>query len=412
MMDDLMRRIPRRAVSVALTGLLVFVICLGIFVSMHSAGVRDDTQLLLDGNLSLLLDDNQSPLSGRSWHLTSYWTGETAVSVIEKTDPIIAFTDDGQISGTSGCNIFFGNYDLADGRLTIRKIESTNMTSISEVLNQEEAFFTLLLKTDAYRIDGDRLRLFDASGMELLSFTSQPQSLSGRAWYLWYSWNDTEESVRNHGSDLIALQISLQFSDETQFRGTIADSDYCGTYESDEDRIRFESVEECSKAPGEKTDLYEWYYSLLNQARGYRITGTQLDVMDEKGHSFLSFTRMPLSLISVDWYPQQYRAADGSILLSPEETFEMVYFTPDGNVFGTIRGIQFTAQYDADNSSISFGPVSLLISESDDPGEANESRETIESIFREARAYQVQNGTLEFSSGDGDVLMVMTEGSI
>ncbi|WOX56100.1 META domain-containing protein [Methanoculleus palmolei] len=403
MMADLMRRIPRRIVSVALTGLLVFVICLGILVSMHSAGARDDTQLPLN--------DDRSPLFGR-WYLTSYWTEEGGAPVIEGTDVIIAFAGDGWVSGSSGCNLFIGEHDLADDVLTIRKIESTNMTSTPEVLNQEKAFLALLLKTEAYEIDGDRLRLFDASGMELLSFASQPQSLSGRAWSLWYSWNDTEESVRNHGSDLITLQISLQFPDEAQFRGTIADSDYCGTYESDEDRIQFESVEKCSKAPGEKTDLYEWYYSLLNRARGYRITETQLDIMDEKGHSFLSFTRMPLSLISADWYPQQYRAADGSALLSPEETFEMVYFTPDGNVFGTIRGIQFAAQYDTDNSSISFGPVSLLISESDDPGEARESRETIESIFRETRTYRVQNGTLEFSSGDGEVLMVMAEGSI
>ncbi|NLB00173.1 MAG: META domain-containing protein [Methanomicrobiales archaeon] len=403
MMDDLMRRIPRRIVKVTLPGLLIFVICLGFFVSMHSAGARDDTQLPLN--------DDPSPLFG-CWSLTSYWTEEGGAPVIEGTDVIIAFAGDGWVSGSSGCNLFIGDHDFVDGRLTIHKIESTNMTSTPEVLNQEEAFFTLLLKTGAYGVDGDRLRLFDASGMEFLSFTSQPQLLSGRAWSLWYSWNDAEESVRNHGSDLIALQISLQFPDETQFRGTIAGSDYCGTYESDEDRIRFESVEKCSKAPGEKIDLYEWYYSLLNRARGYRITGTQLDIMDEKGHSFLSFTRMPLSLISADWYPQQYRAADGFALLSPEETFEMVYFTPDGNVFGTIRGIQFSARYDADNSSISFGPVSLLIPESDDPGEASESRETIESIFRETRAYRVQNGTLEFSSGDGEALMVMTEGSI
>lgn len=134
--------------------------------------------------------------------------------------------------------------------------------------------------------------------------------------------------------------------------------------------------------------------------------------MNEKGHSFLSFTRMPRSLISADWYLQQYRAADRSVLLSPEETFEMVCFTPDGNVFGTIPGIQFSAQYGADNSSISFGPVSLLIPESDNPGEASESREIIESIFTETRAYRIQNGTLEFSSGDGEVLMVMTEGPI
>ena len=403
MTGEPVRKNSRRAVRVALAGLLVFVVCLGVLVFTHSAGARDDTQLPLN--------DDQFPLFGR-WYLTSYWTEEGRAPVIEGTDVIIAFAGDGWVSGSSGCNLFIGDHDFADGRLTIRKIESTNRASISEVLSQEKTFFTLLLETETYTIDGDCLRLFDASRREILSFTSQTQPLQGKAWYLWYPRNDTEESVRNHGSDLIALQISLLFSDENQFRGTIADSDYCGMYESDEDRIWFESVEECSKAPGEKTDLYEWYYSLLNQAHGYRITGSQLDIMNENGHSVMSFTRMPLSLISADWYPQQYRAADGSVLLPPEETFEMVYFTPDGNVFGTIRGIQFTAQYDADNSSISFGPVSLLIPESDDPGEVSESRETIESNFREARAYRVQNGTLELFSGDGEVLMVMTEGSI
>ena len=59
--------------------------------------------------------------------------------------------------------------------------------------------------------------------------------------------------------------------------------------------------------------------SLLKQAHGYRIIGAQLDIMNENGHSIMSFTRMPPSLVSVDWYLQQHRAADGPGLLTPED---------------------------------------------------------------------------------------------
>ena len=402
-MDDPMRKNSRRTVSIALPGLLIIVICLGVFVSMHSAGARDDTQLPLDENLSSPLDDNQSPLSGQSWHLTSY-RAETTISVIEKTDPIIAFTDDGRVSGTSGCNIFFGGYALSDGTFTIREIESTKMTSTPEVLNQERVFFSLLLKAKTYSRDGDCLRLFDTSGREILSFTSQTQPLQGRAWSLWYPRNDTGGAVQNLGLDL----ISLQFLEENQFRGTIVGNDYCGTYEDSGDAIRFRSVEGCPETLEKYVELPEWYRSLLEQAHDYRITGAQLDIMNENGHSILSFTRMSPSLVSPAWYPQQYRAADGSGLLPSTETYDAVIFMPDGMVVGTIHGIQFSALYDADNSSISFGPVAMLIAEGGGSG-ASESQKLIESTFGDARTYQVRNGTLELSSGGGESLMIMTD---
>ncbi|ABN56070.1 MULTISPECIES: META domain-containing protein [Methanoculleus] len=391
-----MRKNSRRAVRVALAGLLVFVVCLGVLVFTHSAGARDDTRLPPDGNPSLLANDNQSPLSGRSWHLTSYWTEEGEVPVIEKTDPIIAFTDAGRVSGTSGCNIFFGGHDLSGSTLRIHDIESTKMTSTPEVLDQEKVFFTLLQKTRAYTIDGDCLRLFDASGREILSFTSQTQPLQGKAWYLWSPRNDTGGAVQDPGTD----QISLQFLGESQFRGTAAGTDYCGTYEASGDTIRFGPAEGWVELP-------EWYSSLLKQAHGYRIIGAQLDIMNENGHSIMSFTRMPPSLVSVDWYLQQHRAADGPGLLTPEGTYDLILFMPDGMITGIIHGIQLFAQYDADDSSISFGPVAMLIAEDDDPGKASESREMIESMFGEARTYWVWNGTLELSSGDGKPLVTM-----
>jgi hypothetical protein len=51
-MDDPVRKNSRRAVRVALPGLLIFVICLGIVVPMLSVGAGNDNQSSLDDNRS------------------------------------------------------------------------------------------------------------------------------------------------------------------------------------------------------------------------------------------------------------------------------------------------------------------------------------------------------------------------
>ncbi len=104
------------------------------------------------------------------------------------------------------------------------------------------------------------------------------------------------------------------------------------------------------------------------------------------------------------------RAADGSGFLTPTETYDLVTLMPDDVVVGTIRDVQFSALYDAGNSSVSFGLVTMLITEDGDPGKANESRRMIESIFGEARTYRVRSGVLELSSGDGEVLTITVNG--
>ncbi len=209
--------------KVILPVLLVFIVILSILVLIHLAGPLNDTPLPLDENQSSLL-------SGQIWHLNSYWTGNATTPVIEKTDVVIAFSDDGRVSGLSGCNIYFGEYDLSGDTLQIHQIESTQMTSTSEVLNQEKIFFSLLLKTKKYTIENKNcLMLFDESGNPILSFTSQSQPLQGKEWNLWYPLNDTEESGFK--------PIKIQFLDDNQLKGSIGDRVYCGTYEQNPSRM-------------------------------------------------------------------------------------------------------------------------------------------------------------------------------
>ncbi len=390
-MDDLRKKSYQQVTIVVVFGLLACIVCLGILLSMCS-----------EGNQS----NNQSALDAHSWYLTSYLAEAAETPVIEKTDVIIAFNANGKVSGSSGCNIYFGDYALSGDTLQIQRIESTQMTSRPEVLDQERIFFSLLQKTKTYIVDGNCLRLFDALGNPILSFTGQPQPLSGREWYLGYSWNNTDGIIQKHSTD----QISVQFLAENKLRGVIADSDYCGTYEADEDFIHFTSAEVCSKYPtsiDERAELSAWYLSLLKQAHRYMISGSQLDIVNEGGHCILSFTRIPLPLVLTDWYPQKYRAANGSGFIPMMGAYDLITFMPEGKVVGTFQEIPFSATYDADNSSISFGPVAMLITEDDDPVNADDSKRAIELIFEEARTYMVRNGSLELSSGDGEVLLIM-----
>ena len=266
-----------------------------------------------------------------------------------KTDPIIAFTDAGRVSGTSGCNIFFGGHDLSGSTLRIHDIESTKMTSTPEVLDQEKVFFTLLQKTRAYTIDGDCLRLFDASGREILSFTSQTQPLQGKAWYLWSPRNDTGGAVQDPGTD----QISLQFLGESQFRGTAAGTDYCGTYEASGDTIRFGPAEGWVELP-------EW--ALLAPETGARLP-------DNRGSTRHHERERSLHRVS---YPDALHwsrsigicTAPGGGWTRPPDTggdADLILFMPDGMITGIIHGIQLFAQYDADDSSISLAPSPCLL---------------------------------------------------
>jgi len=396
-MDEPGQNPLQRPMRVALFGLLISVISIGILVPMYFAG---------NWNYNISpLDENQSLLSRQSWHLTSYWTEEGAVPVINKTDVIIAFDTDRKVSGSSGCNIYFGDYDLSGDTLQIHQIESTQMTSTSEVLNQEKIFFSLLLKTKTYTIQNEHyLMLFDESGNSILTFTSQSQPIQGKEWNLWYPQNDTEGYSFE--------QTKLQFLDGNRLKGSIGLNKYCGTYELQDNFIQFKSIEICPKPPTSRDEIIEfdeWYLSLLERAHGYSITGSQLDILNDDGHSILSFTKMPLSLIMTDWYPQQYQAVNGSGLLPLAETYDLVNFMPDGKVIGTIQEIPFSAQYDVDNSSISFGPFAMLITEDKDPRKMDESRRVIKSIFGEARTYQVHNGVLKMFSSDGETLMIMTK---
>jgi heat shock protein HslJ len=111
------------------------------------------------------------PLVGTNWTLESFHTADAVSSVIAGTRITALFGDDGQVSGSAGCNRYFASFNVTGTSLSIGTAGSTKMAcGTPGVMQQESAYLSLLGKTKTFTIKGDRLTLADVKGTPILTF--------------------------------------------------------------------------------------------------------------------------------------------------------------------------------------------------------------------------------------------------
>lgn len=107
-------------------------------------------------------------LSGTSWTLIAYQEdgGEMVRADAYAT---LHFSEDGIVSGTSGCNSYSAEYRSGGDEIAFISPTSTLMYCTGEgVMEQEGRFLFLLEQIHSYQIDGDILMMYGAGGRELL----------------------------------------------------------------------------------------------------------------------------------------------------------------------------------------------------------------------------------------------------
>lgn len=108
-----------------------------------------------------------NPLQDTAWTLVEL----SDKTLIPSTEITLAFTLD-EFSGMGGCNAYGGDYTVSAQSLAIGEIFSTlqDCSDPAGVLDQEDMYHNLLLKVDSYALRSEELRLFDATGREILVF--------------------------------------------------------------------------------------------------------------------------------------------------------------------------------------------------------------------------------------------------
>jgi heat shock protein HslJ len=110
-------------------------------------------------------------LEGTAWKLTSLTT-ETGMNNTLPNTTITALFDDGNVTGSSGCNRYFGSYQLNKTEIKIGQVGSTLMfcSDPDGVMTQETTYLLLLTNVTSYAISNNELTLSDSLGNPQLVF--------------------------------------------------------------------------------------------------------------------------------------------------------------------------------------------------------------------------------------------------
>jgi heat shock protein HslJ len=112
-------------------------------------------------------------LEKTAWLLTSFATETGQENVLSNTTVTATF-DNGNITGSAGCNRYSAGYQLSGNGIAVSSITSTLMycTAPDGVMTQESTYLLLLKNVTAYTINNDRLTLSNELGHAQLVFNA------------------------------------------------------------------------------------------------------------------------------------------------------------------------------------------------------------------------------------------------
>jgi heat shock protein HslJ len=106
----------------------------------------------------------ESPdLGAETWEVTDLEGG----GVIERSVPSMAFTAEGQVSGSTGCNAFFGSYRLEGDRLAVGNVATTKRACPDPVMDQERRFLDVLARAERVELREDGMLVITGPDAEM-----------------------------------------------------------------------------------------------------------------------------------------------------------------------------------------------------------------------------------------------------
>jgi heat shock protein HslJ len=232
-------------------------------------------------------------LSGTGWTLTGYILNGTTVQVLGGSTVTLNFGNDGQITGTAGCNHYFASFEVKEAAISIGQAGSTEMyCGTPGVMDQESAYLTLLGQATTIAVDNDRLTLADAKGSIILTFTRTvppaTEPLVGTNWTL-----DSFHTADAVSSGISGTNITAVFSDDGRVTGSAGCNRYFAQYTMTATSLSISGIGSTKMyctTPG-VMQQETTYLASLDLVKTFTIKGNRLTVSDAKGTPVLSFVK-------------------------------------------------------------------------------------------------------------------------
>jgi heat shock protein HslJ len=200
------------------------------------------------------------------------------------------FGKDG-ISGSTGCNRYFGSHTLEGEKITFSQIGST-MMFCEETAQQETAFLNALKAAAGYRVTEGKLVLSDKAGQTLVTLAPiQHAELGGPTWNL---------TMLNNGKQAVSslpkgIEISAQFK-EGRVQGSAGCNTYFASYKVEGEQLTISNPgstkKMCSQPEGVMAQESLFLQALGNAAR-FEIREQTLTVYGADNQVLMKFSARP-----------------------------------------------------------------------------------------------------------------------
>jgi heat shock protein HslJ len=162
-----------------------------------------------------------SSIEGVEWMLAQQAVKGTLGDVDSSVHATLLL-EDGQASGSGGCNRFSGSYSLEGSSLVFGPFLSTLMACDDPAGSTEKAYFVNLAAVSSYASDGSTLTLSDGNGNEVLKYTAVEPGTGIGNWLV--------TGYRNATGGVTTPVVGSILSIDVGADGTLAGSAGCNRY--------------------------------------------------------------------------------------------------------------------------------------------------------------------------------------
>jgi heat shock protein HslJ len=259
-----------------------------------SFGFRSPGQLVVnygtDPAQVLVFAVGEKPLVATDWVLISM--GETAnpQPIPAGTTITASFSNEGVLSGASGCNQYNTSYTLQGDQITLGPIASTQMACATG-MDTEQTYLQALGTAQQLTITGQKLAITYSQGAGILNYTSASLPLEHTLWTL---------SLMNGQAVTAENSITASFTPaETADTGTVGGNSGCNSYSAgytlSGSTLTVEPAISTMMACATGMDTEQAYLQLLQESTSYQISANILVLTGPTGSLTYEADRTPLT---------------------------------------------------------------------------------------------------------------------
>ncbi|PKM35755.1 MAG: hypothetical protein CVV06_14610 [Gammaproteobacteria bacterium HGW-Gammaproteobacteria-10] len=259
---------------------IIFVLC-SVLIGCATDASREEND-----------DKQQFKWDNIAWQLEHFIEPNGETTSVKDGTIIDALFTRGQLSGSGGCNRYFGKFEISEeSKLVVSQVGST-MMACSEIINkQERRYFDLLAKVGGYRYDEEArlLTLSDQEGNSLLVFNTKIQPALEQT-----QWQATGINNGKGGvvSDKNTALANAYFADG-KVQGKAGCNRYSANYTNQDGELRIDSAQTTRMFCTEDgvMELEANFLNVMARVIRYEIDGDRLKLLDKDGALLIGFVR-------------------------------------------------------------------------------------------------------------------------